>query len=398
MAAQTTLRPQGKEPRADKTEIIRRATELVPVLKERSARCEELRRLPDETIADFVAAELHKIAQPVRFGGLGFEIDTAHEVALEIGRACGSSAWVVVLLALHNWMIGLFPEPAQKEYWANSQDVLAASASAVISSRIEQVPGGLRISGRWGFSSGVDFADWLIIMTPGSGFSGFMLIPKVDYRVVDDWYVAGLRGSGSKAVVIDDAFVPHDHVVPGELLMSGRTAGSELYGSPFYKLPVFTWFGWNLAAPLIGMAQGVVDLFEERTRGKVNTQTGERAIERPANQLRLAEASAEVDAARMILLRNLRQLAEWGEGGVEIPLVDRARVRRDIAYTVKLSVQAANRLYDASGAHAIYDSSPMQRLVRDISTVAHHVALTWDEPAEAYARVRWGLSPNTFQI
>ena len=227
MAVQTTLQAQRKEPRADKTEIIRRASELVPVLKERGARCEELRRLPDETIADFVAAELHKIAQPVRFGGLGFEIDTAHEVALEIGRACGSSAWVAVLLALHNWMVGLFPEPAQKEYWANSQDVLAASASAVISSSIEQVPGGLRISGRWGFSSGVDFADWLIIMTPGSGFSGFLLIPKVDYRVVDDWYVAGLRGSGSKAVVIDDAFVPDDHVVPGELLMTGRTAGRE---------------------------------------------------------------------------------------------------------------------------------------------------------------------------
>jgi 3-hydroxy-9,10-secoandrosta-1,3,5(10)-triene-9,17-dione monooxygenase len=256
----------------------------------------------------------------------------------------------------------------------------------------------LRISGQWKFSSGVDYAEWVMIMFPGGTSRDFLLIPKTDYRIEDDWYVSGLCGSGSKAVIVEDAFVPRHRVLEGSLLSSSRTPGRELYDTPFYKLPLRTWLGWTLASPIIGMAQGVVELFEERMRGRVNTQTGERAIERPANQLRLAESSAEVDVARLLMRRDLHDLVEWGEAGVEIPLPERARVRRDIAYSVKLSVQAANRLFDASGAQAIYDSSPIQCVIRDINAASHSVALTWDEPAEQYARVRWGLPPNTYAI
>lgn len=143
------------------------------------------------------------------------------------------------------------------------------------------------------------------------------------------------------------------------------------------------------------MAQGVVDLFEERVVERMSLQTMGPAKEQPGNQLRFAEATAEVDAARTILLNILKSLREWGERGGDIPVIDRVRSRRDTTYAVKLAIRAADRLFESGDASALYDASPSQRLVRDIHAGALQVSLTWDEPAIQYSRVRWGLPPQT---
>ena len=386
------------EPRRSRRTMIERATALVPRLRERAALCEQLRHVPDETVADYLANEIHRISQPVPYGGLGLDMDTVYEVAAELGRGCGSSGWMGSFWPLHNWMTGMWPKQAQDEYWAGSQDVLASTASATVSCRMEDVKGGVRLTGKWNFASGIDHAAWVQLIIMGPERADLMLVPKQDFKIEDNWHVLGLSGSGSKAISVDNIFVPEHRICHGAQLMTGTTAGAELYGTPFYKVPLFSFVGYSLAAPIIGMGQGVVDLFEQQMQGRKDSQTGVPVIEQPTMQVRLAESSAEVDAVRLLMLRDLRDLREYGEAGGEIPIAERVRMRRDIAFAVRTCVHAANRLFEAAGAHAIYEGSPIQRMVRDINAASHSVAITWDVPAENYGRIRWGLPPNTWQF
>src|SRR5271154_3866587 len=212
-------------------ELIGRAEKLVPILRERAARCEELRRVPDETVADYFDAQIPRIAQPVVYGGLGFDIDMVYELATILGRGCGSSAWMGCFWPLHNWMVGMWPKEAQDEYWADSKDVLSSTASAMVGSKAEPEPGGLRLSGRWNFASGIDHAKWVQLMLTGPTGAKFILIPNSDYRIEDNWFVSGLRGSGSKGVSIEDVFVPEHRILDGSLFLAGRAYGRALYGN-----------------------------------------------------------------------------------------------------------------------------------------------------------------------
>lgn len=381
-----------------KEEMIRRAAELAPVLLERAPRAEELRQIPPETVADFRRLGFHRIAQPVRFGGLGLELDTAYEVAFELGRGCGSSAWMGAQWPLHNWMVGMWPESAQEEYWAGGFDALSSTSFNLTMAKAEPTAGGVWLSGRWDFSSGVDYADWVMISAMGPEGPAAHLVPKADYTIDDTWYVSGLCGSGSKDIVIERAFVPAHRILPYHLIGAAHTPGRALHDSPFYRAPLFSFFSYTLAAPVMGMAQGAVDLFEARERERVMVSDGARAAERPDLQMRLAEAAAAVDASLLLMRRDLAALIERVRGGEELSLDERARLRRDHGYTTKLCVQAVNRLFEASGAHALLLASPLQRLFRDINAASHSVALTWDPIFEQYGRVRLGLEPTTFLI
>jgi len=308
-------RSKDSFPSITATEMVKRAAALVPVLRERAGECETLRRIPDQTRDDFVQADIMRISQPVSRGGVGLDMDSVYEVALELGRGCGSSAWMGSFWPLHNWMIGLWSKAAQDEYWAKSPDTLSSTAWDTLTCKVEPASGGIRLSGHWDFSSGIDHADWAMLFVPGNPV-GMALVPRKDFRVLDTWHATGLCGSGSNDVVVDSAFVPEHRILNMENAGNGRTAGRELYGTPFYKLPLWMWLSYSLAAPVIGMAQGAVESFEDLMRGRIEGLSGARAAERPANHLRLAESSAEVDAARMLMRSNLRQLIEWADAGV----------------------------------------------------------------------------------
>jgi 3-hydroxy-9,10-secoandrosta-1,3,5(10)-triene-9,17-dione monooxygenase len=108
-------------------ELIGRAARLVPVLRERAARTEQLRQIPRETIEDLVASGLVRIGNPDRYGGLGADVDTAHEVGWELARGCGSTGWCYSLWTVHNWWLGHFPEQAQEEFFASGPDTFFSS-------------------------------------------------------------------------------------------------------------------------------------------------------------------------------------------------------------------------------------------------------------------------------
>ena len=314
-------------------ELRRRTAALLPLLQERATRTEQLRQMPPETVQDLHASGLIRIGNPPRYGGLDVEYDAAFDVSWELGRVCGSTAWCYSLWTVHNWWIGHFPAPAQEEFFASGPDTLASSAINPTGGKAEPVAGGLRVSGHWSFSSGCDAASWVMVAVPGPNGPLWALLPRPDYDIVDTWFTSGMRGTGSKDIVVRDVFVPQHRTLDPSRAGDGEWTGWELHGRLSYRLPLRCMTGWDLVAPLIGMAQGAVDEFTARLRG---TSGPGRTADSALVQVRLAEAAVEVDAARELHRSAIREILAKAEGGEEFTPLERARYRRDKNFAARL--------------------------------------------------------------
>ncbi|MBM4382573.1 MAG: hypothetical protein FJ091_04300 [Deltaproteobacteria bacterium] len=392
MSAHAVAPETAKTPTRE--ELIARAEALVPRLRERSTAAEANRRLPDDTVAELRSAGFHKILQPKRFGGYELGLDTAAECIRTIATGCGSSGWIANLFVVHNYQLGLFPLRAQQEYWATGDDQICSTVSFAPRSEATRVDGGWRLSGRWKFSSGCDFASWFIIMKPSPTLMDWMLVPRADVTILDDWFVSGLCGTGSKDLVLDDVFVP-EHRVLGILdLALGRTPGGKAHGTPMARLP-FTWPAvWGIPAALVGMAQGMADCVRRTLVGKKALFTGEKQVERVANQIKLTQALSDIHAAHLVMRHRLAELEKWAAVGAAPTPVDGLASQRDAAWVARVVGKVASDLSLMSGATSVYLDNPIQRFKRDIDVGVTHVSLVWEEAAESYGRAVWELPPK----
>src|SRR5262245_19176693 len=213
-------------------ELWGRAEQLLPKLRERAAKCEQLRRLPDETLRDFHDTGLFRFQQPWRVGGSELDFVAAVTFGALFARVCASSAWNFVNLGTHHLLLGMFPPKAQDQIWGKSPDTLIASSFVFPAGKARKVEGGYVLSGRWPFSSGVDPSDWDML----AGFATLddnappeqrvILVHKSQYKVHDSWYAGGLRGTGSNDVEVKEQFIP-DHL----MLAVADTKGSPTPGS-----------------------------------------------------------------------------------------------------------------------------------------------------------------------
>jgi alkylation response protein AidB-like acyl-CoA dehydrogenase len=388
---QTLISTPGTSPSpASRDELLDRAARMVPTLKERAARAEQLRQIPPETVCDLLSSGLIRIGNPRRYGGHDVDVEAAYDVGWELGRGCGSTGWCYSLWTIHNWWLGHFPEQAQEEFFAGGPDTLFSSGLNPAGGKAEPVGDGFRVSGRWGFSSGCDAASWVMVAVSGPKPGGmiWLLLPRSDYAILDTWFASGMRGTGSKDIEVQNAFVPAHRAMDPDRAGTDDWTGWELHGRLSYRVPLRCLIGWDLAAPLIGIAQGAIDEFTTRLSG---TSGPGRTADSVAVHLRLAEASAAVDAARALHRHDIREMLDRAAKGAPFSEMDRARYRRDKAYVAKLCIEAVNRLFEASGAHAVLESDPMQRFHRDAHGASHHAALTWDAIAEQFGRQ--ALSP-----
>ncbi len=371
--------------------LLQKATALLPALQERAVRTEELRQLPPETVQDLVDSDLIRIGTPQRYGGLAIDYDAAFDVIWELGRVCGSSAWCYALWTVHNWWVGHFPAQAQEEYFATGPNTLACSALNPTEGRAEPVAGGLRISGHWRFSSGCDAATWAMVAVSHPPGYVWALVPRTDYDIVDTWFTSGMRGTGSKDIVIREVFVPTHRTLDPSRAGDAELTGWELHQMPSYRAPLRSLTGWDLVAPIIGMAQGTVDAFTDRFQG---TSGPGRTADSALVQVRLAEAAVEVDAARELHRSTIGEILRKAEHGEAFTFLERARFRRNKTFVAKLCVQVVNRLFEAGGGSAIFETKALQRFHRDVHAASHHEGIHWDAAAEDYGRQALGLPPG----
>lgn len=372
---------------------------LVPALRERAAQCESLARLPDATIDALRSARLFRMFEPVRYGGAEVHVRGFVEIGAILGRGCGSTSWVFNNIVGHNWMLGYWPGEAQDEVWRDDPDTLVGSGLIFRCGKAERVPGGYRLTGQWPFSSGIDPSRWvmlgaLLAADGGEPAPHFFLVPEADYRVIDTWQVMGLAGTGSKDVAVDGIFVPAHRVVPAAVGKGGPHPGSAANPGPLFRLPWYPLFGFVNGATALGIAQGAVEQFTAAMQTRAATYSGRSLADLATMQLRVAEAATMVDAAETLMLKGCDEAWRFAETGMQPPLADRARWRRDGAFAAGLAVKAVDLLFAGAGGGAIQEQNPLQRAFRDVHAAAGHINLSWDLNGTLFGRVALGLAPE----
>jgi 3-hydroxy-9,10-secoandrosta-1,3,5(10)-triene-9,17-dione monooxygenase len=388
-----------------------RVRALLPALRERAPQAERLRRLPDETFADFQKAGLFRALQPKRYGGYELDPDTFYQAVIEVGTVCGSSAWILGVIGVHNWHLAILPPQAQQDVWGEDTS-FQLSTSLAPTGTVEQAPGGYRLAGRWSFSSGCDFCHWAVLgaLVPPADKdqppdARVFLVPRRDYRIDDNWHVMGLCATGSKDLVVADAFVPEYRTHSYQDAFHLRHPGTAVNDAPLYRLPFGLIFPNGITAPAIGVALGALAAFREQAAERVNLRDQSRIVEDPFTQYRLAEAAAEIGAARDRLLQNFAGMMRLVRAGEPIPLSDRARYRWDAGKAIDWSVRAVDRLFAASGGRGIFLDNPIQRAGATCTPCGRMPAIIPSAPPSCSAapnsacrRRISGFKPNTVQL
>lgn len=385
-------------------DLVARATAMKPTLAARAPQADELRRVPDETIADFKEAGFFRMLQPSRWGGLEVDPQTFFDVQTTVASACPSSAWVLGVVAVHAWQLALFPQQAQEDVWSADRGTLISSSYAP-TGKIARAEGGYRVSGRWSFSSGCDHCQWVFL-------GGFVppetegkppemrtfLLPRSDYRIDDNWHVAGLKGTGSKDIVVENAFVPEHRTHKMIDGFKRQSPGNAVNPSPLYKLPFGQIFVRSVSTSAIGAAIGAYGAFIENAAKRVAASDGAKVAEDPSTQTVAARAATLIDETRLVLQRNFAEMMAAVRAGEDIAIERRVRFRHDSAMAVVKSVEAVDLLFTASGGRAIFLGSPLLRYFLDVHAARAHYANNPDKPARNFGGVALGAKTVDYFI
>ena len=381
-----------------RSELLDRAKQMRERIASRVDEAEDRRRLSEATISDFVEAGFFSVLVPKRFGGSEMRLDALLDLVVEIGEVCGSSAWVLALFGIHNWLAALFPEETQEELFAGNGYVLAPATFAP-GGRLRSCPGGFRLEGRWSFGSGCHHGSWVFVSALAEGGDSSTpeircaAVPIERVQIEDTWHTSGMRGTGSADLVIEETFVPKERTIDFAGLLAGNSPGSRIHAAPSFRLPLVPVLALVATAPAVGLAKGALAAFRDRVQPRNREGEGIAATSAPT-QIRLAEASMEVAAAEGLLRGTVDSLLDRNEAGEELSLNDRAYFRMAACYATTLCVRSVDRVVAAAGARAQFRDSPLQRQQRDIQTLRGHIVFDFDATAELYGRTLLGLAPN----
>jgi 3-hydroxy-9,10-secoandrosta-1,3,5(10)-triene-9,17-dione monooxygenase len=384
------------------TSLLASARELVPTLARRAAQAEQNRSIPAETIADFKRAGLFRIIQPKRYGGYELDPGVFFDIQMTLAEGCMSSGWVYGVVAVHNWQLALFDPRAQEDVWAKDSSVLIAS-SYMPKGQVERVDGGFRFSGRWSFSSGVDHASWLFlggIVSTKNGVPDYrtFLVPRSDVSINDNWHTVGLKGTGSKEVVIDGAFVPEYRTHRAIDGFAGTSPGLSANPAALYRLPFGQIFVRAVSSASIGALQGALSAFRDYGSKRVSVNDMGRTAEDPAAELAAADAALAIDDMKLALHRNFAAMMATLRRGDALDVNDRIHYRYQSAAVAGRCAEHVDRLFHACGGQGIYTDNSIGRFFVDIHAARMHYANNPDKFGRNYGGVLLGLGNTDFFI
>jgi alkylation response protein AidB-like acyl-CoA dehydrogenase len=371
-----------------RNDLIIRAESLIPFLRERAGDADRHGEFSPEAIHQLREAGFFRILQPARFGGYGLDPSTLWSVTRQLGRGCGSTAFIVSLLGVHSWIAGMFRASAQAEVFKDDGDAIVSNLSIGVRRQMKGTvtDDGYIVCGVWDFASGIDFADWVIVAVGVPNADGNMeeriaLVPQQAFAVEQDsWTMVGARATGSKRVMLTDTFIPLHRTVAWADIESGTYPGLEVNEGPLYQR---TGGGSILvlssAAPVVAVASAIIDHFiEEATRRKPNQQW--LAIE-------LGKRASQIHMAHALLLHDANEVYEAGVNKRDLSLETQARHRADAAIIARTALAAADSLVRALGGSVFRAGHPIERSFRDIHVVATHFRVQPEPACELYGKV-----------
>ena len=374
--------------------------ELLAALGALADRADTERRLTDEALALLRDAGLLRMLVPSRVGGDEADLATMVSAVTRIGVVDSAASWVLMVLVAHDWMMGSFPEAAQDTVYSSGPDTTIPGSLAP-TGLARPTHDGWIVSGRWPFASGADHGEWYLLGTvePIQGSRPRLLhivVPRRDVVVQDTWHPIGLRGTGSADVVLESAFVPAEHTIDSGELLGGRSEWSTRHRTNVYRTPILPGLGIHVAASAVGIARGGLLDATDRFSVQLDAYLGSAKADRPGVQMRLAESSAELRSAELLIDDTVALLAHAADGHDTREL--RAHAKYQASYAIDLARRSLDRVVTAAGARALFDGSRLQRCYRDVTMASQHAVADLDTVGQTYGRTLLGQSPGAHPL
>lgn len=378
-------------------EVLDEMRRLIPVFRERVCETNNLRQLPKASCDDIRKSGMARILQPARYGGVEARLESMVDVLVPIGSACSSTSWCLAQYIMHNYMIARWPKEAQDAIWIEKPDALVSGILIPLLGKAKRVDGGATLSGRWPFVSGVSGADWCVLsgmmQNPegGSAVESYFLLPIDQVSILDTWYGIGLKGTASHDVQVKDVFVPEHMIISIKDLMGGDFAGRSTNPGPLFRPPVFMTFGILLTSTVIGMAEAMVEEYFTQSRKWITVMSGKESGTFQAQQIKIGEATAALNAAQALLRSDSREIEAMAAANDQPDDATRSKYRSNAAYAGQLAYHAAHKILDLAGARAAYANSEIGRIFLDIVVATRHVTQNLDINATDHGRARFNL-------
>ena len=386
-------------------EAKRIAESLIPELKSRAKMAEDMRQVPKESVELLRKSRLLTTVQPASCGGQQMSFRGHVNVMSAVARGCASTAWVLGVWQAHSWMFGHMDAQAQKDVFGENGELGNQPVAAVIGPRgkaIRHKDGSYTVSGFWPFASGNAHSTWLLLGCEifnevGEKLDdGDVLVPKSDVEVLDDWFVAGLQGSGSSSVKCSNIEVPpHRFVSLSQLLENHTTPYTDPDAPAVFKSQAGPVLGICIASGATGTARTALEEFIKVVPGKKVMYTYHISHEWQPLQRTLGEAASKIHAAELMLYKIADDIDDYARRGEKMPMELRGRIRMDIAMIPRLCRDAVTDLLTVGGAAGLSLNSPIQRAARNLQATCMHGFLLYDAGAEIYGKVLLGLDPGT---
>jgi 3-hydroxy-9,10-secoandrosta-1,3,5(10)-triene-9,17-dione monooxygenase len=368
-------------------------------LAESSAAADDLGRLPDETGKRLKECGVVRLLQPADFGGYEADPRDFLTAVMDIGNWCPSAGWVSGVVGVHPWELAFNDRRLQEEVWGADPDTWVASPYAP-SGTATPTDGGYILNGRWKFSSGTDLCDWIVLGAMVSGKDSgpiamlHVMLPRPDYEIVEDsWNVIGLEGTGSKDIIVRDAFIPTYRTLDIATVMTGQAAIDSGRTQPLYRLPWTVMFPCAVSAALVGIAEGVLKHAVEHQKERVSALGVQQASDAYSRAI-IGEAAADIRGSRTQLVYDVGEMYEALAAGHDITVQQRVACRRDQVRVAWRAANAADAVYAVCGGNSIRVDTPIQRFWRGMHAGLHHGIFTAGGVYDGAAGVLMGFPPQ----
>ncbi|MEV4380069.1 acyl-CoA dehydrogenase family protein [Streptosporangium sp. NPDC049644] len=384
-------------------EVVSRVEEIAGRLAAVADETERLGKLSDESVKLVREAGVMRLLQPTDFGGYAAHPRDFAEAVMAVAKACGSTGWVCGVGGVHPWEMALCDRRLQEEVWGSDPNTWIASPY-MPSGVATPTDGGYILKGRWQFSSGTDHCDWIFLGAllgdaegkPAQPMKGLhVVLPRSDYTIVEDsWDVIGLRGTGSKDVIVDGAFIPAYRTIDAAEVAEGEVAAERAGRTEtVYRLPFWSMFPLGITSAVIGICEGALATHLDYQRDRV-TASGTKVKDDPYTLYAISEAASEIEAARLQLLDGISRLYDLADSGKPISFADRALVRRNQVRCAWRAVSAVDEIFARSGGNAVRRNNPMQRFWRDAHVGLQHAIHIPGNTYHATALTQMGVEPQ----